>query len=297
MTDLGDPEVVARVASLSNRLDFDFVYLLGPGTRSALPGFYASRRSKAPLILDIEDYTILQNNPFLKRFNGITVSTRFMQGLFKRYKPFYLPNSSDLIDLIEAEPKPHKTDPPEIVWHGVLYDYLLPSFRKLLDGLSRVSLPFRLTSIGRGDFNLLARLAAEYGLANRFSFEGWMTKSELARRLVHSSIGVVCPTEKAADTYRFPGKLYDYMAVGLPVICPDAGEGGLVVREAECGFAVDFGDANSLRRGLDSLLGNPRLRAECGRNGQRYLTDNRDPKVWAPRFKYYLERVLRKNRE
>ncbi|MDV3293778.1 MAG: hypothetical protein LYZ70_05865, partial [Nitrososphaerales archaeon] len=131
MTESMDAELAVRTSMIIRSLSADMIFLMGPGTRNSVPGLLLAKRNHLPLILDIEDYTILYTNPFLSMFSGLTVSTTFLKNLFARYKPFYLPNSSDLLENVGAFSEVEKSAPVEIIWHGVLYDYLLPSFSKL----------------------------------------------------------------------------------------------------------------------------------------------------------------------
>lgn len=70
MTELADVRLAVQCSVLARGMAYDSVFIMGPGARSVLPGIFARSRKKVPLTLDIEDYTILESNPFLGRFGA-----------------------------------------------------------------------------------------------------------------------------------------------------------------------------------------------------------------------------------
>ncbi len=62
-------------------------------------------------------------------------------------------------------------------------------------------------------------------------------------------------------------KNMDYIKASLPVIVPDLGDIGLLVRQEECGVIVPSCNAESISRAVLSLLDNPDIAEKMGRNG------------------------------
>lgn len=293
MTELADLRMAIRGSILARRLDFDAILVMGPGTRSVIPGLLARPKRKAALILDIEDYTISCDNPLVRIFDGITVSTSTLGRAFKKYNPFYFPHTSDLLAYAKSPGENQKTMPPELIWPGIVYDYLLPAFGRLLDALRETKLPSKLTIVGGGDQESILELARKHGMLEQTSVEGWLPRKELALRLGRASIGIICPSQGKADIFRYPAKLNDYMAVGLPVICHNKGEAASAVLQSNCGFVVDFEDEIGLRRTITGLLKDGNLRAQLSANGRNYLVKNRSLDVWATKFNDYLSSKAR----
>lgn len=78
---------------------------------------------------------------------------------------------------------------------------------------------------------------------------------------------------KDNDTFKTvrPNKLYEYMAVGLPIVCCIDGEAKRFVEEVGAGVAVTPEDHQGLAIALKKLTQNAELRHEMGENGRRFV--------------------------
>lgn len=71
-----------------------------------------------------------------------------------------------------------------------------------------------------------------------------------------------------------PAKISSYMASGKPIIACLNGEGGEVVKQAECGWSVKAGDAGGLAKLVTELYGiDKSILAEKGANGRKYYNE------------------------
>jgi glycosyltransferase involved in cell wall biosynthesis len=86
-----------------------------------------------------------------------------------------------------------------------------------------------------------------------------------------------------------PSKLYEAMAVGIPVVLVGEGEPAAIVRENRAGLVVRPGDAGGLDAAVRRLAGDRSLRAEYGANGRRAVLDRFDRRHIANAFITYLE--------
>ena len=67
-----------------------------------------------------------------------------------------------------------------------------------------------------------------------------------------------------------PAKLYDYFAVGRPVVAGIRGQGEKIITEAETGICTDPEDIEALQKAICALAANSALRAQFGRNARSY---------------------------
>jgi len=69
-----------------------------------------------------------------------------------------------------------------------------------------------------------------------------------------------------------PSKLLNIMASGRPVVAnvPPEGDAARIIREANCGLALEAGDARGLAEAILKLYRDPHLADELGRNGRRH---------------------------
>lgn len=109
--------------------------------------------------------------------------------------------------------------------------------------------------------------AAALGVADVL-FTGYLPPWEGLRRMArcHAGLALLRPTPNYVGSY--PTKLFEYMALGLPVVVSDTPLCRKVVEDARCGFVVDFDDPESLAEALAAILENPERAEELGQRGR-----------------------------
>ncbi len=68
-----------------------------------------------------------------------------------------------------------------------------------------------------------------------------------------------------------PNKLFESMAIGLPVIACNFGEIAKVVSEADCGLLADPDDVESVAEAIRTLAEHPEMKAKFSQNGRRSI--------------------------
>jgi glycosyltransferase involved in cell wall biosynthesis len=68
-------------------------------------------------------------------------------------------------------------------------------------------------------------------------------------------------------------KLYEYQAVGKPIICCSAGIPGVYVSETKSGIVIEPGDHESLAEAILHLENTPEIARQLGENGRRYVEE------------------------
>jgi glycosyltransferase involved in cell wall biosynthesis len=69
-------------------------------------------------------------------------------------------------------------------------------------------------------------------------------------------------------------KLYEYQAVGKPIICCSAGQPAKYVEETNSGIVVKPGDYEALAKAVLYLKNNSDVARKLGDSGRRYVEDN-----------------------
>ena len=93
------------------------------------------------------------------------------------------------------------------------------------------------------------------------------------------------------NDYRFPSKLPEFLATGIPVVLPKANIGRYLQNEREC-VLLDSGDALDIAAAVERLLGDPQLCARVGSGGRAFATANFSWRRSAQRLKLLYERAL-----
>jgi glycosyltransferase involved in cell wall biosynthesis len=98
---------------------------------------------------------------------------------------------------------------------------------------------------------------------------------EIARQYLRASDALLVPLADDAIFKAFvPSKLFDYCAVGRPLVVAAAGEPERVVREADSALAAPPGDAVALARAFRSLRESPALRRAVANRAREFAAAN-----------------------
>ena len=89
-----------------------------------------------------------------------------------------------------------------------------------------------------------------------------------------------------------PSKMFEGAAMGKPLLVGLVGEGARWVERAGAGICFRPGDADSLLEALGSLIRNPEMRAEMGRQGRSFVEKEHDYDKLAGRYLEILNRVV-----
>jgi glycosyltransferase involved in cell wall biosynthesis len=112
----------------------------------------------------------------------------------------------------------------------------------------------RLVLMGSGPSeSSLRELAMALGVADRVEFTGWIELDEMRSRLAHSNVGVVPHVRSAHTDSTIPHKLFQYMAMGLPVVVTDCAPLARIVVETGAGTVAKSEDPTSLAEAILAL--------------------------------------------
>jgi len=153
--------------------------------------------------------------------------------------------------------------------------WLVPwhSLEMLVEVLSLLApkYPVRLLLVGDGVLrDSLEALARERGVSGRVILAGAVPYAEVPRYVKAMDICVI----PAANAYRSPIKLFEYMAMGKAVVAPDHQPIVRVMRSGESGIAFRAGDQDDLRAALVNLIENQERREELGTKARAHVLQN-----------------------
>jgi glycosyltransferase involved in cell wall biosynthesis len=155
-------------------------------------------------------------------------------------------------------------------WHGA--EKLAHAFARLLSDRPDLRPRIRLLMIGDGLMKPAAEQALrEGGAADRAIFTGLVPQEQGPAHLAACDI-LVSPHVRNPDGSPFfgsPTKLFEYMAMGRPILASDLDQIGEVLRHGETAWMAPPGDADALAQGLAVLIEDPALRARLGAAARR----------------------------
>lgn len=253
-----------------------------------------AHRYNTKFILEINDATIIQRSrPLVFRklahvvemvvFRNasvlITISENFKQRISSAYnispsKIVVIPNAIDPARFHEFAYRDPYVDTELqgklvigvvgafVPWHGI--DFLIESIQDLL--ATRKDLAILLVGDGpvRTQINaLIDRL----GLQGRVKFTGFVPSSHIPKYVSCMDICVMADSNEHGS----PMKIFEYMAMGKPVVAPKYGPIEEIMLDGKTGILFRPRDKRALSRAIERLLSDRRLRENLGRRAKEYV--------------------------
>jgi glycosyltransferase involved in cell wall biosynthesis len=164
-------------------------------------------------------------------------------------------------------------------WHGVAL--ILDALPRLLERVPNAALLL----IGEGpERATLEARAKREGLGDRIRFCGWVTHDELPAHLAAFDVAVM----PDSNEYGSPMKIYEYMAMGKPVVAPRLGPLADGIVDGTTGLLFARGNVGALGDALARLLAIDADRAAMGRAAAEHVRRNH---TWDRNASRALERL------
>jgi glycosyltransferase involved in cell wall biosynthesis len=145
-------------------------------------------------------------------------------------------------------------------WHGL--DTLLPAFRDLRAALPRA----HLLVVGEGPRKAWVEGYADgAGIADAVTLTGWVGHDDLPGLIARMDVATA-PYPAAEGHYFSPLKLFEYLAVGRPVVASRIGQTAQVLDGTDAALLIPPGDPKALTEALLQLAHDPALAARLARN-------------------------------
>lgn len=153
----------------------------------------------------------------------------------------------------------------------------------------------KLEVIGGGEEeDSLRKLSDDLGVSGSIKFWGWIRdRAKLEKTMSDGSIGLATfNTEILDDKVKNadPGKIKDYMLLGMPVIATNAISTADVIEKTKCGIIIRY-NTSDLANSVVRLLDNPNLLKKYRENALKYVAQFDYNKI----FSKNLSRALNDN--
>ncbi len=137
----------------------------------------------------------------------------------------------------------------------------------------------RFVVLGTGELiNEMKMKADRQSLHDYFYFEGKVEPDDLGRYLYVTD--VLLAAIRPSDEHAAYAQMINYMAAGKPIVVTMLGMVKELLRNAECGFASEPDDINTLYNNIMKLYKmSPSERAAMGENGRRYQMQHNSRKL------------------
>jgi len=278
--------------------NFDIVFVSIPPLPTAFAGIYAKFRFKAKLITDIRDLSadslrgasvfrnrlivglanLIERTAIKKSHHVVVNSEGFIPAILK-YKSkqnfTYMPNALSENELNYKKDR-NRIDSNEII---VIYSGnigLAQNVRKLVDVAEQLknvpNISFEIIGYGFRRQEIKA-LISEKQLPN-VKFHEAMNRHNTLKRVANADIAFVSLSETKFLDSVLPGKIIDYLGMGIPVVADVSGYSQLIIEKANGGCIPSNRDILSVNQNIQALANNADLRKQLGDNGYQFATQH-----------------------
>lgn len=314
--------MVAAIVAVPFLRPADAVISTSPQFFNGLAGYFVSRIKRAPWILEIRDLwpesilavgairnkAVIRALEYLEMFayrkadHIVPVTDAFARYMenkgISKEKIEVIKNGVDL-DFYQTLPKDislqrelgieGKFTASYFGTHGMAHhlETILEAAESLRD---REDIVFLLVGEGAERERIL-RMRDEKGLNNVIML-GQQSKSEMPRLWATSDVSLVLL--KRMDLFKsvIPSKIFESMAMKIPIILGVEGESRALVETAGGGLAIEPENGRQLAESVVRLAENPTFCEELGDNGRNFVADHYDRKMLAQRYEKLIASSL-----
>jgi colanic acid biosynthesis glycosyl transferase WcaI len=200
------------------------------------------------------------------------------------------------VDTSKFKPMPSKNDGKFTVLYSgafsVAYDFdqVLKAV-KMLEKHEDVEI---ILQSGGELLNYVKQKVAEMKLKNVKIMDKMLSRENVAK-LMGEADALPLPLRDFGRPYLgISSKLYEYQAVGKPIICCADGQPAEYVKETKSGVVVKLGDYEAIAKAVFYLKNNPNLAKELGDSGRRYVENNLSIERIGEKIMVVFNKVLKK---
>lgn len=164
-------------------------------------------------------------------------------------------------------------------WHN--FPLMFTALKKLVINNANV----RMIIVGDGPLkNELIQLAEQLGIRREIKFTGNVLHNEVRQYIAGSDIAIIPET----NLYRSPIKMFEYMAMGKPVVAPKMRPIQSVLEDGLEGILFKPGSVDSLFNAINIIIYNEELRLNLGSNARKKVKEHY---LWCHHAKKILDAI------
>jgi 1,4-alpha-glucan branching enzyme len=193
----------------------------------------------------------LERDAFKNCSHLIVVSSKMKEYVSKEFKISQqkitvAPNGGEPRQIVAKYKRPIK-----VIYAGIFsYWEKVNDFLDLAKKADRKVFEFYLAGAGPMKDSLINRIREEKIPVN---YLGYISKQQISGLLAKMQIGIAPSTKDLARQVASPIKIFDYMAVGLPVVTPKIGDWGSIIEKENCGISLVDDNIDNYVAALDTL--------------------------------------------
>jgi len=287
---------------------------------SWVPGYVYSKAKRCPLALNVDDLTLedlvdlelLDENAFVLRIAKRVyrhflckgdVVTPISLGYFEILEKTYLVQPSRIhlvrggVDLSVFKPNVSKREPEKkfvVLYSGgfsVAYDF--DAVFKAAKIVEAIDDDVEFVVQGAGELlSSMRSSVSKLNVKNVKIVNKILSRADVAELLSQADVLILSLVEFDKPYRGMSSKLYEYQAVGKPIISCSRGLPSVYVKETNSGLVVYPGDAEALAKAVLELKENPAVARVMGESGRKYVENEASIEAVGLRMKKIFETPL-----
>ena len=204
-------------------------------------------------------------------------ASRTLQSYYGKHVS-YVPNSVNLEYFSKKRwssgriKKKYRISSSLVIWPAVFFQeidrqYVLEIFKRI----EQKGMDISLMILGDGEYLPAIRARARKMGLNKIIFVGKINYDQVPFYYASADAGIIPLRNNQYDACKGPIKLYEYMAMELPVIATPIGEPRDMVEKADCGVLIPFDDPGRASDIIIELFDSKEKLIRLGQNGRKYL--------------------------
>jgi glycosyltransferase involved in cell wall biosynthesis len=158
----------------------------------------------------------------------------------------------------------------DLVYHGTLPKYHLEACLAIDDALMKRGYHLQWRLIGLiPEADWLTVELVRRGVRDRFSISGLVPHEQIAHEVIQAKIGIIPLPRLPKFEHNIPQKLFEFMALQLPVVLSDLPPSRPFVGDGGCALSVPPDDYRAYADAIIRLIEDPGLRQRMGAEGRK----------------------------
>jgi len=209
-----------------------------------------------------------------RAFSGLVPAWPNIARRFRPENTVVVQNYPILEDLVVERAAPYQERAPVAVYMGGLG--ATRGIAELVAAMNDEAMPAdaRLVLVGAFESEAFASKVRAMPGWSKVDERGWLDGDDLWHTVAGARVGVVTLSRTRAFVETMPTKLYEYMALGLPIVASDFPAWREVVAGSRCGLLVDPRDCGAIARAIAYLLRNAHEASEMGARGRAAVREH-----------------------
>lgn len=162
-------------------------------------------------------------------------------------------------------PTPHSQRPRWILYHGVLSEKR--GLLQLLSSLSLLPSDVRLQLAGQANDNFFFSQLTRHPMWKRVDFHGLLSRSKIEELACKCRVGALLFHPTPNHIASQPNKLFEFMGMGLPIVCSNFPLWDDIVASNNCGFTTDPLSPDAIALSISNIISDPESAEAMAANG------------------------------